>query len=93
MKDVIARFRSAAALAYNEADGQAPTLVAKGERRIADMIVTIAERYGVPVVERGPLARALLDLQEGDEIPEHIFEAVAAVIVELDKAQNRSKAR
>ncbi len=73
----------AAALRYRDDDDDAPTLVSKGEGAFAAQIIEAARAYGVPVVQDVPLARALLELEVGDEIPEALYEAVAEVLRSL----------
>lgn len=58
----------------------APTLLAKGHGALAARIVEAARRYGVPVVRDVPVAQALYELENGTEIPEALYEAVAAVL-------------
>jgi flagellar biosynthetic protein FlhB len=69
----------AVALAYRP--GEVPTVVAKGGDELARRIRERAFEAGVPVVETRPLARILHDLLEvGEEVPAHLYEAVAIVI-------------
>lgn len=78
----------AAALRYSESDtdeteDSAPRLVAKGEGELAKRIVDAARAYGVPVMRDVPVARALSELEVGDEIPEALYEAVAEILREV----------
>ncbi len=74
----------ACALRYDEKEGdEAPVVVASGEGELAQRIVQAAEQYGVPVVRDVPLARALVELQVGDVIPEALYEAVAEILREI----------
>ena len=74
----------ACALRYDEKEGdEAPVVVASGEGELAARIVREAEAYGVPVVRDVPLARALVELQVGEVIPEALYEAVAEVLREI----------
>jgi type III secretion protein U len=74
----------ACALRYDEKAGdEAPLVVAKGEGDEARRIVRAAEDWGVPVVQDVPLARALVELEMGEVIPEALYEAVAEVLREL----------
>ena len=67
------------ALSYSA--GSVPKVVAKGADELALRIRERAFEAGVPVVESRPLARALHDLIEvGEEVPAHLYEAVAIVI-------------
>jgi type III secretion protein U len=74
----------ACALRYDEKEGdEAPVVVASGEGELAQRIREAAEQWGIPVVHDVPLARALVELQPGDVIPEALFEAVAEVLRDL----------
>ena len=73
----------ATALKYSESDDQAPSVVAQGQGEMAKLIVEAARAYGVPIVRDVPVARALNDLELGDEIPEALYEAVAEILREI----------
>jgi flagellar biosynthesis protein FlhB len=76
--------RLAVALRHDRAGGAAPRVVAKGTGRAAARIRSAARRAGVPIVEDVPLARALHRLAEvGDEIPEELYDAAAALLAHL----------
>jgi flagellar biosynthesis protein FlhB len=71
----------ACALRYDEKDGDAaPVVVASGRGELAARIVQAAEAYGIPVLRDVPLARALIELEVGDVIPEALYEAVAEIL-------------
>lgn len=83
----------ACALRYDEAEGdQAPVLVARGQGELARRIVEAARAYGVPVLRDVPLARALHELEIGEEIPEALYEAVALVLHEARAEVDASSA-
>src|SRR5262249_47153761 len=69
----------AVALAWDEETMEAPELIAKGEGDLARRIMAEAHRHGIAVLRDAPLARSLHELEIGDEIPEALYEAVAAV--------------
>ncbi len=73
----------ATALRYDAAEEGAPTVVSQGAGDLARKIIEAAHAYGVPVVRDVPVARALAELELGDEIPEALYEAVAAVLHEV----------
>ena len=74
----------ACALRYDPArDDDAPLVVAIGRGEEAAQILRAARDYGVPIVQDVPLARALVELEMGEAIPEALYEAVAAVLSEL----------
>lgn len=80
----------AVALQYDEDEMEAPRVVAKGEDHVARRIVEAAREAGVPVMRDVPLARALFDLEIGDEIPEPLYEAVAAVLHAAAEEEERT---
>lgn len=74
----------AVALRHDRAAEEAPRVVAKGGGLAAARIRSAARRAGVPIVRDVALARALHRLAEvGDEIPEELYEAAAAVLAHL----------
>lgn len=79
----------AVALTYKP--GGVPTLVAKGGDGLAMRIRELADQADVPIVEVRPLARILHDLVAvGDEVPAHLYEAVAIVIAFVMKTPKSS---
>jgi flagellar biosynthetic protein FlhB len=71
----------AIAVRYTQGEDQAPVVVAKGKRLIAERIRDTAKQNGIPIVEDKPLARSLYDVVEpGQEIPEEFFAAVAEIL-------------
>ncbi|HEY3253591.1 MAG TPA: EscU/YscU/HrcU family type III secretion system export apparatus switch protein [Polyangiaceae bacterium] len=76
----------ATALKYDEAEEHAPSVIAQGQGEMAKLIVEAARAYGVPIVRDVPVARALNELEVGDEIPEALYEAVAEILREIWRA-------
>jgi flagellar biosynthesis protein FlhB len=71
----------AVALRYVREEGGAPMVVAKGADHLAARIRELAASHGIPVVENKPLARALYDQADIDQmIPEEFYRAVAEII-------------
>jgi flagellar biosynthesis protein len=71
--------RRAAALRW---DGKgAPRVVAEGRGLVAERILAAAREAGVPVREDPALAAALAALDLGAEVPEALWQAVAAALV------------
>lgn len=71
----------AVALRFDEeGDQSAPEIVGKGQDELARRIVEVAREAGVPVMQDIPLARGLFLLEVGEEIPERLYEAAAAVL-------------
>ncbi|HUV31666.1 MAG TPA: flagellar biosynthesis protein FlhB [Acidobacteriota bacterium] len=71
----------AVALKYDHENMNAPHVVAKGERLIAQKIREIALEHDVPIVEDKPLARALFKMCNiGDMVPQKLYRVVAEVL-------------
>lgn len=70
----------AVAVRYEPGETPLPIVVAKGMDAEALRIRGLAEQHSVPIVGNPPLARALHTLEIDEPIPEHLFEAVAAVM-------------
>ena len=84
----------AVALKYDTDVMDAPTVLAKGERLIAEAIKKIAYESGVPVVENKPLARALFkSVEVGMQIPGDLYKAVAEVLAYVYSLNGKSKRR
>lgn len=78
----------ATALGYEDGEDAAPRVLASGQGKIARQIVEAAHHYGVPVVHDIPVARALAELEIGEEIPEALYEAVAEILRELWESES-----
>jgi flagellar biosynthesis protein FlhB len=70
----------AVAIKYNREEMIAPEVSARGQRAFADMIKEIAEENKIPIMRNIPLAWALFELEEGAEIPEELYSAVAEIL-------------
>jgi type III secretion system FlhB-like substrate exporter len=60
-----------------------PAVVARGEFDMAAFMVSVARKHGIPVVEKPEMCSMLEDVEVGQTIPERLFEAAAALLVEL----------
>lgn len=70
----------AVALRYDQQRDAAPRVVAKGDRRIAEEIIKLAQQHGVPIEEDPDLVAALAQLELNTEIPAELYRAVAEVL-------------
>ncbi len=72
----------AVALKYDPLSSlDAPIVVAKGKRKIAEKIKEIAREHRIPIIENRPLARSLFESSEiGLEIPVQHYQAVAEIL-------------
>ena len=89
----MAEKKKAVALRYNSQKDNAPVVVAKGIGDLADKIIEIAKREGVPLLEDKHLIEALLKIEVFEEIPPILYEAVAKVLVFVQSARERASQR
>ncbi|HUX13406.1 MAG TPA: EscU/YscU/HrcU family type III secretion system export apparatus switch protein [Spirochaetia bacterium] len=82
--------RKSVALKY-ERGLPAPFILARGKGELADRIVELAERSGVPVVERRELAEALYMVDAGRFLPEEFFKTVAELLVFVQNVGKRRR--
>ncbi|MDH4206152.1 MAG: EscU/YscU/HrcU family type III secretion system export apparatus switch protein, partial [Desulfobacteraceae bacterium] len=71
----------AVALKYDSSVMNAPKVIAKGSRKIAEKIKDVASEHGIPILENKELARNLYSLVEvGQEIPPALYQTVAELL-------------
>lgn len=74
----------AVAIRYQPALMAAPSVIAKGKNFLARRIRQLAVEHEIPVVENPPLAQALYkSVEVGQEIPAHLYRAVAEILAYL----------
>ena len=83
----------ACALKYDADESPAPMLLAKGQDYVAIRIKEIAKEAKVEIVENKQLARAIYDTVDiGQEIPQHLYQAVAEVLAFVYSLKGKTKA-
>lgn len=84
----------AVALKYNSKDMRAPRVLAKGERKIAEEIVRIAEANEISVVQNEPLARSVFRTTKiNQEVPRELYQAIAEVLAYIYKIKRDREER
>ena len=79
----------AVAIRYHMDSMAAPLVVAKGRNFLALRIRQIAIEHQVPIVENPPLAQALhKSVEVGQEIPPHLYRAVAEILAYIFRLMN-----
>ena len=73
----------AVALGFPSGEESPPAVVARGEYALADYMVAVARANGIPVVEKPELCEALVSVELDQSIPQKLFEAAAALLVEI----------
>ncbi len=83
----------AVALRYDARTMEAPILLAKGADHLAERIVKVARSYGIPIVQRPEVARAIYAaVKPGRPIPEALYMAVAEVLAMLYRLRQKKRA-
>ena len=70
-------------LASAAAGAGAPFVAATGQGHLADEIVALAERHGVPVEQDPALAALLSSLRVGQALPPEMYQVIAELLVFL----------
>ncbi|MHB1125682.1 MAG: EscU/YscU/HrcU family type III secretion system export apparatus switch protein [Bacillota bacterium] len=84
--------KEAAALRYDAHRDTAPVILAAGKGEIAERILALAAEKGIPIHQDGELARLLVNLPVGEEIPPELYMLVArilAYVLRLDQAAEK----
>jgi len=80
----------AVALKYDLEEMDAPVIIAKGERLIAQKIKDKAREAEIKIIENKPLARSLNKMTEiGDQVPVELYQAVAEILAQVFREENR----
>ena len=81
--------RRAVALRYDAEEAAAPRVLAQGAGLVADRIIELAERSGVPIREDRDLVAILAAVDLGEEIPPETYQAVAEILAFLYRMNAR----
>lgn len=71
--------KRAAALKYDAGDDFMPVVVASGYGGVAEKIIDIAERKGIPVYRDDSVSSMLCMLDVGRSIPPELYEIIAKI--------------
>lgn len=75
----------AVALKYNVEEDVAPIVIASGYGEIAQKIIDVAEKQGIPVFRDDSAVSLLCMLEVGSNIPPELYQVVAAIYCQLLK--------
>ncbi len=81
--------KKAIALRYDEKTDYAPKITASGKGYVAEKIIEKAKENNVPLYEDENLAKNMIHLELGKEIPKALFEIVAQVLVFVENIDER----
>lgn len=83
----------AVALGYDWGGTAPPRVLAAGRGELARRIVEAAAAHDVPVRHDAALARALVEVEVGAMVPRELWQAVAAVLAWLARADAQVRRR
>lgn len=82
----------AVAIRYDAEAMVAPKVVAKGADYLALRIRQLAREFGIPIVERPPLARALYEgVEVGQFVPERLYTAIAEILAYVYELSGKAR--
>ena len=90
---VFNRLLKAVALKYDPAKDGAPRVTAKGKGQIAERIIDLAKKEGIPISEDPDLVGALIQLDFDEETPPELYKAVAEILAFAYRVNRRMKER
>ena len=90
-KDMKNKTKKAVALRYDREKDTAPRVTAKGTGVIAEKILELAEKEGIPITEDPDLVTALAQLDFNSEIPPELYHAVAEIIAFAYRINNKMR--
>lgn len=74
------KLKKAVALKYEPGRDKAPHVTAKGAGQVADKIIELARRHGIPVKDDPDLVEILSKLDIQEEIPAELYVIVAELL-------------
>ena len=74
------KMKKAVALKYKPGDDHAPRVTAGGAGRVAERIIEMARKHGIPVKDDPDLVEVLSRLDLHDEIPPELYVVVAELL-------------
>jgi flagellar biosynthesis protein len=81
--------KKAVALRYVPALDRAPKVTAKGSGLLAQKIIELAQKYGIPIKEDPVLIQVLSQLDFDQEVPPSIYVVVAEILAFVYSVNNR----
>ena len=84
--------RQAVALRYQPHEDHAPKVSAKGRGLIADRILALAREHNIPIREDKNLLQVLSRLDLEQEVPTHVYQAVAEILAFVYRVSKKRQA-
>ena len=72
--------KKAIGIRYKEEKDSAPKIIAKGQGKLAEKIIKIAEENGIHIKKDKNLLEILYKMDIAEEIPEELYEVLAEIL-------------
>ncbi len=83
--------KKAVGIKYDPSKDSAPRIKAKGAGYLADRILDLARRHGVPIRQDNELVETLYALDIDQEIPPELYRAVAEILAFIYRVSSQLK--
>lgn len=80
----------AVALGYDPKKDEAPRVLASGKGKIAEEIISVAKKNGIPIQDDPILTAALMEIDINKTIPPELYKVVAEVLSYIYRIQKKS---
>lgn len=85
--------KNAVALSYDQDKDAAPVVVASGAGHVAEKILELADKAGIPIYKDDTATALLSQLELGKEIPFELYEIVAQIFAYILNTSEQMKNR
>lgn len=82
--------QKAVALGYEPGKDDAPRVLASGKDKIAEQIIAIAKKNGIPIKDDPILTSALMEIDINQTIPPELYRVVAEVLSYIYRIQQKT---
>jgi flagellar biosynthesis protein len=79
--------QKAIALRYGESVNEAATVIATWKEEMAEKIIDMAKKKGVPIQEDSKLIANLIDMDLGENIPPQLYSVIAEIMIVLEEIE------
>ncbi len=85
--------KNAVALSYDQEKNTSPVIVASGAGYVADRIIEVADKAGIPVYRDETATGLLSQLELGQEIPPELYQVAAEIFAHILKTSDELESK
>ena len=79
--------KSATVIRYDKGEDKPPTIVAQGQGAVAQKIIEMAEKHGIPMENNPLLVENLIDMDLGENIPPQLYMVIAEILLMIEEME------